>query len=1091
VTDFFIFVIAMILRIFKGPLLFITIFSVSCALHAQKINDFLDQPVFNKLVADDGLSQGRISDIAQDNAGFMWFGTRDGLNRWDGYSMEVYKNDPDNPNSITSNIIDKIVVDPNDNLWILTGNGLCKFNLKTEFFSTIQIPDLNKEIKIFDFAFDKNGRLLLATQSERLFEIDTATSKLTTYNILDSHKENDDIRLIFVDSKNRVWIGKRRGGIQFLDRSTGKSTSFERQINPAFDINQHYITSIVEEKSGNLWLGSGHGGLIYFDIHTIRFKSFNYSETGEYMPGRVVLDMAFQDEENLWIGSDSEGLICFNVNTHSYKQYTEGETENKLLYKTISSLFFDRSGNLWIGTNGKGLNILSPISKKFYSLTKTTLSGLNLSFESIRSIYQDNNHILWVGGYNGMQRIDFENNTSEKVSTHVIYTICPDPLNENILWLGSEGNGLYRFDKGTNQQLRLPNYDEHGDKPYTDKMLQGSRVYDVFPASPNILYIATSRGLNVFDTKTKTFKFFKINVPDPSNLVESGLTYIYVDKQNQLWLGSFTGGLLKMNPNFTIIENFTNSPDKPDLPGNRVNCIYEDSKGRFWVATNMGLCLMNRVDETFVTYNESNGLPNSTIYGILEDKSGNLWLSTNNGISKFNPEEITFKNYNKSDGLPGNEFNSAAFFQNCKSILYFGGVDGLVAINPENVDSDDNPPLMDFTRLKIISQDTIITFHLMSNKEVEVTPDAVLLEIEFSAFSFINPADCRYAYQLGNNTKDWIDLGNKRTITLTKPSPGEYVINMKATNSDGLWNEVPKALIIKVLPRFYQTVWFKFLIITLLLAGLVLIFYLRYIINSKQQKKLQLLIHQRTEELSITNLELNSANASKDKFFSILAHDLKNPFNSLIGFTDLLVTDWEEMKDDEKLSIVTILKRTTENTYELLINLLEWSQMQRKKTVVKPEKFILSEVITDIVSQLSVMSELKNITIKIRVSPGQWIDYDLNMFHVIVRNLVGNAIKFTPKGGKIMVNVHKENEEYVVFQVKDTGIGMDEEKLNQLIKEEMIQSSPGTDGEPGTGLGLLLCREFIKMNGGKYWIESKPGSGSSFFFTIPLKSQQS
>lgn len=1056
-------------------------------LKAQQINEFLDMPVFNKLTGDDGLSQGRISDIAQDKSGFMWFATRDGLNRWDGYSMEIFKNNPENPNTILSNIIDKIVVDSKGQLWILTEAGICVFNPRTERFSPLKISDQIDSLKVFDFSFDNKGKLLLATQSNGLLEIDTATRKLTAYNIFNPYGKNNDIRLVFADSENRIWVSLRHSGIQLLERETGKITQFQKEPNSSFDINQHYITSIVEDKNGNLWFGSGDVGLVFLDTRTMHFNNYKYLENGEYVYGRSILDLAFQDDKHLWVGSDSEGLVCFNIDDFSFSQYSEGETENNLLYRTINSLFFDTSGNLWIGTNGNGLNILSPYSKKFFTIGKASLTGLNLSFQSVRAIYEDNNHILWVGGYSGLQRIDFEKKSSKMILSDVVYTICPDPVDENILWLGTEGLGMFGFDKRNNKKIHIPIYDEYSDVQFTNKMLHGTRVYDIVAVSPHELYIATAQGLNIFNSRNQTFRFIKIDGPDPSFMRESGLTTIYKDSKNQLWLGSFTGGLLKMNADLNTAKNFSNSPEKPDLPGNRVNCIYEDSKDRFWIATNMGLCLMNRDVESFVTYTEADGLPNNTVYGILEDNDGDLWLSTNNGISKFNPDNLTFRNYNKPDGLPGNEFNSAAYFQYNKSRLYFGGLDGLVVFNPDNVVADENPPVMDFTRIKIITRNTLLNINLTDKKEVILDPGVVLVEIEFSAFNFINPADCKYAYQFGPNAKDWIELGNKRTITLTKPNHGDYYINIKASNSDGIWNDHPKTLKISVLPRFTQTLFFKVLIALLILSIIGSVFYLRYTVNKNRQKKLQLLIEQRTKELRITNDELNRANASKDKFFSIIAHDLKNPFNSLLGFTDLLVTDWREMEDDEKLNIVTHLKSTIENTYELLINLLEWSQIQRKKIVWNPEIFNLPEIINDILSQLSTITTLKNITFEVQVDQQLMVYSDINMFSGIMRNLVGNAIKFTHPGGRIIVKARHENENFVVCQVQDNGVGMTSEKIEQIFHEEFTQSTAGTEGEQGTGLGLALCREFVSQHGGKIWAESIPNRGSSFFFTMPVR----
>lgn len=1060
---------------------------VNITVFAGDVDDITGNPVFQRITTENGLSQGSINTIAEDALGFLWFGTNDGLNRYDGYTMKVYKNQPGNDRSISSNLISDLVFDHQGRLWIATGNGLNCYFTETDNFRHIHLQTKGKDQIISDLDFDPYGNLWIATSSSGLIRLDTSTMSVKRFNNTPEDPKSlssDEVICVHADFNGNIWVSTRDGGIDYLPKNTRSFTRFREIQDDPKSISNRIVNWIEEDENGNLWLATYGRGLVYLDRRRMAFTNYEYLLPFKKYDLHSILSLEIQGSDTLWIGSESDGLLCYRISEKKLTDFHQGHTENNILYHSVSSLFLDSNKNLWIGTKGKGINTLSPYSKQFYSITDKEHAELRLDFSSVRGIFEDENHILWVGGYQGLQKIDLAKRTSELVGDRYIYALCPDPNDKNILWIGDEGSGLWYLNKKTDE-IRQISYDTSWYTASNNEAQFGLRIFEITKGPDNLLYIGTDFGMNIFDPVSGRVEYIR-NIPGKTgSLVHGSIISIYFDRNGTLWAGSISGGLCRFDAENNTFISYQASDQTHSLQSNRINCTYEDSRGRLWIATSMGLSLMQDISGKFKTYNQSDGIANDFVYGILEDASGHLWLSTNRGLSRFDPDNEKFINFNNQDGLPGNEFNTAAYFKYNNSRLYFGGVDGLVVFNPQNIRLNPNPPNVVFTNLVVYTSDENHTLNIAYKNRIALPPGVKMVQLEFSALDFINPASCNYAYRIGEASEKWIHLDDNRSIVLANPKHGNYPIYVKATNNDGIWSDNPSVFHISIEPRFYQTAWFNTALIVFGLGLVFLVYIIRINIIKRQRNKLKKMVEEKTLELSETNTKLKSANLTKDKFVSIIAHDLKNPFNSLIGFSDILLQDWDELPDREKIDIIEIMKNTSDDTFQLLVNLLDWSRIQKEHIDFDPENFNLNQLVYNTYYQVKSHALLKNQLVKIEVPSAIQVFADKNMITTIVRNLLSNAIKYTPRNGRITVSA-EEKGSMVQCCVKDTGVGIPKDEIAGLFETELPVSSKGTEGESGTGLGLILCREFVKNNNGKIHAESEPGKGSIFCFTIPL-----
>jgi signal transduction histidine kinase len=610
--------------------------------------------------------------------------------------------------------------------------------------------------------------------------------------------------------------------------------------------------------------------------------------------------------------------------------------------------------------------------------------------------------------------------------------------------------------------------------------------------------------------------------------------FLSEDKNGNLWIGTYRDGVFKYEMRTGKIIQFRNDPaDSTSLSNDRIRSIYEDSKGRLWIGTRLqGLNLFDPSTQKFTRYTMTNGLPSNSIYCILEDNEKNLWLATHNGISKFNPDLKTFENYDKDYGLQDNVFVAPAYCKSKRGELIFGGYNGFNVFFPEKIKK--KVYFAPFVITSIKTFDQTIYRDLSQPVDIVLPYNKNYLSFSFSLFDYYNPLKIRYKYKMESIDKDWINCGNRHYVSYGNLVPGDYKFSVMAENANGVWNKKSLSVSITICPPWWKTWWFKLTSLAILMISVYITYQLRVDSYQKKQNELLTLVKQRTleitqandrlidnqahieeqsEELRIhaeslkkanellindqqiievqarqlqdTNQQLIVLNSTKDRFFSIIAHDLRNPFHTVKGFSEILLNDLENLEPEKVKRFIQLIYNSSTNGSNLLENLLQWSRSQTGRISYDPTHIALTTIVWETINLLEANANQKNIKILQNIDNEIVAFADENMLKTIFRNLISNAIKFTPNNGQIIIKAIAEESQLEVT-IEDTGIGIPKDILPRLFQIETTVTTRGTAHEQGTGLGLILCKEFIEKHHGKIWVESIEDKGSQFKFTLPV-----
>jgi signal transduction histidine kinase len=561
-----------------------------------------------------------------------------------------------------------------------------------------------------------------------------------------------------------------------------------------------------------------------------------------------------------------------------------------------------------------------------------------------------------------------------------------------------------------------------------------------------------------------------------------------MDKKGFLWIGTYGGGLNRLDPETESFISFRFDPlDTASISDDIVFSIYEDDSELFWIGTNSGLNLFDPSTGVFKRFGLNEGLPNEVIYGIMPDASGFLWLTTNKGISRFDPEETAFKNFDVTDGLQSNEFNGGAFHKGRSGLIYAGGVYGLDIIDPEKILPVPNNAIIVISRFEVPGKESSEPFprHIAYQDAIELNYKERFFSIEFAALNHVISEKLDYCYRMKNLDDRWSFAGQRNYVTYANMRPGKYIFEVNARNSDGYLSGHPAQMDIYISPPFWGTLLFKILM-GVIIAGIAIFIY-RFLLNQRTNKLLRSQneqIRSANNQLSVSEENLKKLNATKDKFFSIISHDLKNPFASVLSISEQMDYHFDTTEMEELKYGINKIHKTNQHIYNLLENLLLWSRTQRNKITINTGTFNLSKIIETDINVLRLTAEKKGISINNYADDGIMATGDREMISTAFRNLLNNAIKFTPANRKVTVRSEVENS-FVRISIEDEGIGIDTHNLEKIFDIEEKFQTDGTDGEKGTGLGLIICKEFVEMNRGKIEVNSIPGKGSVFSFSLP------
>jgi len=1053
-----------------------------------------------RIILQEGLSQGRIQCIIEDERGFMWFGTADGLNRYDGYTFKIFRNIFNDSTSLPNNMINSLAEDDNGNIWIGTNDGVVKFNPYTEVFYSHRETDADAIAKganlISSCVIDKNNNIWCGTDGHGIFKINQNTYKKEYLSINNpNYEQMSEIRTLMIDSKNRLWIGCSINEKIYSYNIT--SSRFEEHLVTELVNNNgdSFIITFYEDSKQRIWTGitnynNWDGGLFYLnDSNFIRHE--NKLEGMPYYLYKYSLNsissITGDDLGNIWFSTSFSGLFNFKDGSYTTVYYLKSPEKDEC----INVIYRSTNGILWIGTNGRGIEVSIPNANNF-KLMNSTVDN-NFAINSIRDFVEDENY-YWVCGYSGIAKIkkDFsEIKTIQQLSYYVMANCLNNP---NILHIGSEGGGFQKLNKITGEITEIEYLENEPNKKYL------TFVYVIFPISDTLVMLGTREGLFSYNPTNSKIKLFPFNRSEPDSKINRAVRTIYKDRNDNILIGYAQGGIGILNLANTYVEDYDKIPNLIKLVStNPINSMYHDKKERYWIGTDNGLVLFNHLTSEIRFFTEVDGLPNSHIYGILPDDDDNIWLSTNNGISCYYPDEDIFRNYSKSDGLQNNEFNTGAFAKMSNGNLFFGGIDGFNYFNPAEIKQNSITPKVVITGVKISNKYKSIDKDQNLKHHIIIKPDEDVFTIEFAGLSFLNSKNNQYKYKIIELSDEWIDLNNQHHITFNNMSPGIYTVEILASNNHGLWIDKPYSYTIAVLPTFIESIYFKWIILISIIALVFIVYRLRIGQITRQKNNLQLFADKQTSNLLVMNKtlkdeitkhkattkDLRASNKTKEKFMSIMAHDIINPLGVILGFSDLLNQKDNDFSESDKYSFIQTINITAKGLSSLISNLLQWSRIQNNTINPKPTTITLKNIVVETTNLLAGNLAEKDINLKINIDDKTKVEADSNMLSTIIRNLVSNSIKFTPNNGEICIE-SKPIKNMIQVKIIDNGVGIPKEKLNLIFNQNETFTTKGTNNESGTGLGLVLVHEFVILNKGEIWIESEVGMGATFCFTLPI-----
>ena len=1073
---------------------------------------------FEHITIEQGLSYSRISCFLQDQQGFLWIGTQDGLNKFDGYYFTVFRNNPNDSTSISSHRIWSILEDKEGIIWIGTlDGGLNRFDPeKQQFRHYVNDPD--------------NPNTL----------------------------SQNTVTTISEDTMGFLWIGTLRGGLNKFDKKTEKFIRYQSESDNPHSLNNNSVLATCIDKSNILWVGTWGGGLNKFNQEKEQFVQYKYNPKNSNSISSDVIWSIFVDKMNtLWIGTMDGGLDKFNRDTESFTRYMHDPKDiNSISQNNINLVYEDLSGRLWIGTWGGGLDEFDPITEKFKNYHHNPDDPYSLSHNEVKSIYEDNSGIIWIGtNGGGLNKLDFEKEkfayfrhipNMNSLSHNDVWPVYCDRSGQ--IWLGTIGGGLNKF----NFEKQL--FTSYKYSPDNNNSLSHNSVISILEDHDGMLWIGTiNGGLNKFNPVSTKFTRYLFDPEQPTSLSHNFIPSLYEDKSGKLWIGTWGGGLClyekekdcfkryQHNPNDNnsisdnivwsicedrygamwigtesgglnkydqekgIFKHYFHDPGNPkSLSSNAIYSIVEDSRGILWIGTaGFGLNKYDRQFDSFIRFTSENGLANNMINGIVEDDNGYLWISTNKGLSKFDPIKEKFRNYDRNDGLQSNQFNFNGVNKRKTGELLFSGINGFNIFNPALIQDNQNIPPIIITGFQLFNEPVTISEnekanhsnsytlpkHISNLKKIVLAYYENAFSFEFAALDYHSPQKNKYAYRMEGVDLNWVYTdASRRFATYTNLDPGEYTFRVKGSNNDGVWNEAGTSIKVIITPPWWETNLAYVLYILLFISA-------GYITWRLQLRRIHL--KQQMEMDHFEAEKLREVDQMKSRFFANVSHEFRTPLTLIKGPVKQMLDGKFAGNIKEQYKMIL---RNSDRLLSLINQILDISKLESGKMKLQVSEMDISDFLKALALSFASLAERKRIKLNTDLKNIRGF-VDRDKLEKIVNNLLSNAFKFTPEGGEIVVSLNTPSVSPLMHKggieggleivISNTGPGIPTEQQEKIFDRfyqapfGQVDNQYQKDGQ-GTGIGLALTRDLVEACRGAISVSSMPNKNTTFTVILPV-----
>lgn len=1018
---------------------------------------------FRQFTVDQGLSQSTVNAILQDRDDFLWFGTQDGLNKFDGYSFLVYRRDAEDPSTISDNYVSTLHEDRRGRIWVGTyAGGLnCLDRTKNAFTRYQHRPGEVSGISgnnVTGIAEDSSGVLWIGVWGGGLnrFDPDRADWRHLGAGGDQRSLSSDNVRALLIDRKGAVWIGTW-DGLDLLDPATGAVNHFRNDTRDPTSLPENRIVALFEEKDGGIWVSTYSRGVARFDPSSKSFVRYRHGGNPTRSLSSDNVGMIAQDQGGvLWISTRGGGITLLDPRSGTTRHILHRPDEDGgLRGESIFSTFCDRTGGIWIGTDGSGVQHYDAHRQRFAHLQHLRGDVMGLSNAMVRSVCEDRAGRVWVGSMGGgLDSFDgrsggwqhFTTSSVPRIGHPYVLAIMED--SRGWLWVGTDGGGISVFapDRRTALQYRSRAGDPHG--------ISSDYIMTFAEGPDGSIWVGTSGGgLNRFDRRTGGFERH-VRTAGRAGQLSGNYVWSICDEGEFVWVGTWGGGLNRLDRGSGQFEAYRHDPSDPkSLADNTVYCIARGPDRSLWIGTAGGLDRLDASTGTFSHVTEKDGLPNNVISGILDDGAGNLWLSTNRGLCRYTPATGAVRTFDAGDGLQSNEFNQGAYCRGSGGKMYFGGINGVSVFDPLSLAENDHPPRVVITGFRVFDHAVPIPHPAPEGIQLSLDYGDKYFSFEFSALSYTAPEKNRFAYRLDGFDAGWIESGGRRYAAYTNLDPGEYVFRVKAANNDGLWNEKGAAVGVTIRPAFWQTTWFRALGIAAIVASLLLLYRRR----SERFRQERLMVEGYSRRF-------NEFQEQERKDLAGLLHDslgqelllLKNELTLLAGGGSAGPALAEKFRSLAS-SVQQAIDEVRGISYDLHPHTLDRLGLQKALiSMVRKCEQASTIVFTPEISSLDgVFSHIQ----------------EINIFRLL-QEALNNVVRHS-RASSCVVRVHPADSQLLI-SVRDDGVGFEMEKTLDVPPDE------------GHGYGLTSMTERARLLGGELKIRSVPGEGTTLEIGIPI-----